>query len=225
MSSTIDTFITTTPNSVPHVRSSFDFYQDTTERPLFDQDYLNRLRGGDQETERHFAHYFGERLVKKVRCRFHSCQLAEDARQETLLRVLHFIRTKGRIQYPQRLGAFVNGVCENVVSEFFRASRRHPQAPEHVPEPFEQAASAELDLLLKERKAIIHAVLNKLSQTDQIILRKAFLEECDYDQICRELGMGRNNLRVRIHRALVRFRVAIRNGEAAELEFADRGRP
>ena len=212
--------MTAKANTVPQLYSSIGFSQDTPARNTFDHDYLNRLSQGDTETERHFAHYFGDRLLKKLRCRFSSGQLAEDARQETLLRVLHFVRSHRGIQYPQRLAAFVNGVCENVISELMRATQRHSQTPEYAPEPFDERPSAESELLFQERKAIIHSVLGMLSQKDQMILRKAFWEECDYDQICSEMGLQRSNLRVRIHRALARFRAAIRSGDVAGSELA-----
>src|ERR1700722_8382893 len=81
----------------------------------FDQDYVNRLTQGDVETERHFTHYFGELLVIKLRSRLHSSQSVEDVRQETFLRVLRVLRNKGGIRNPERLGGFVNSVCENVL--------------------------------------------------------------------------------------------------------------
>jgi RNA polymerase sigma-70 factor (ECF subfamily) len=179
------------------------------ERKVFDQDYVNRLTQGDGDTETHFTNYFGALLLIKLRGRLRSPQLVEDARQETFLRVLHVLRNKGGIQHPERLGAFVNAVCENVLSEFFRAGSRFQQVPENAVEPVDESASAESQCISEERKSVIRRVMVDLARPDQQILRKYFLEEQDKDEICKEMGIDRDYLRVRLHRALNRFRTAL----------------
>jgi RNA polymerase sigma-70 factor, ECF subfamily len=179
------------------------------ERKVFDQDYVNRLTQGDAETEAHFTNYFGSLLLIKLRGRLRSPQLVEDARQETFLRVLHVLRNKGGIQHPERLGGFVNAVCENVLSETYRSSARFQQAPENAVEPADESASAESQCLSEERKNLIRQVMAGLSAPDQQILRKYFLEEQDKDEICKEMGIDRDYLRVRLHRALARIRTAL----------------
>jgi RNA polymerase sigma-70 factor (ECF subfamily) len=119
------------------------------------------------------------------------------------------LRNKGGIQHPERLGAFVNAVCENVLSEFFRAGSRFQQLPENAVEPADETASAESQCLSEERKSIIRRVIAGLSAPDQQILRRYFLEEQDKDDICKEMGIDRDYLRVRLHRALARVRNAI----------------
>lgn len=195
------------------------------ERKAFDQEYVLKLTQGDPETERHFTSYFGDLLRIKLRARLHSSQLIDDARQETFLRVLNVLRNKGGIQYPERLGGFVNSVCENVLSEFFRAGSRYQQVPEHAPETADESASAESILLSEERKAVIRQVLSKLGETDQAILRKLFLEERDKDEICRDFGIDRDYLRVRVHRALARFRLAFQKQKVPEPGGPDQPAP
>jgi len=179
------------------------------ERKVFDQDYVDRLTRGDAETETHFTNYFGSLLVIKLRGRLRSPQLVEDARQETFLRVLNVLRNKGGIQHPERLGAFVNAVCENVLSETYRSSSRFQQTPENAVEPADETASAESQCLSEERKNLIRRVMADLAAPDQQILRRYFLEEQDKDEICKEMGIDRDYLRVRLHRALARIRAAL----------------
>ena len=181
----------------------------TLERQAFDESYVNLLIRGDAETERHFSRYFGELLSIKLRCRLRSSHLVDDARQETFLRVLNVLRNKGGLEHPERLGAFVNAVCDNVLSEFFRAGSRYQQPPENAPEPEDESASADSGCITAERKRLIRQVLNKLSETDRAVLRKVFLEDRDKDEICQELGIDRDYLRVRVYRALARFRSAL----------------
>lgn len=179
------------------------------ERQSFDESYVTRLIRGDADTERHFSRYFGELLTIKLRCRLRSSHLVDDARQETFLRVLNVLRNKGGLEHPERLGAFVNAVCDNVLSEFFRAGSRYQQPPENAPEPEDETARADSGYITDERKRLIRQVLNKLSETDRTVLRKVFLEDRDKDEICRDLGIDRDYLRVRVHRALARFRSAL----------------
>ena len=73
----------------------------------FDPDYLERLCQGDREIQRHFAEYFTELLDIKLRARLRSKMAREDVRQETMARVLAYLRSQGGIQHPESLGAFV----------------------------------------------------------------------------------------------------------------------
>jgi RNA polymerase sigma-70 factor (ECF subfamily) len=199
----------TVPNAAQPLYHRVSRVGRSLERKVFDQDYVNRLTEGDSETEAHFSNYFGALLLIKLRSRLRSPQLVEDARQETFLRVLNVLRNKGGVQHPERLGAFVNSVCENVLSEFFRAGSRFQQVPENAPEPADETADAESACLSEERKNIIRRVMTTLAHPDQQILRKVFLEEQDKDEICNEMGIDRDYLRVRIHRALARFRSSL----------------
>ena len=183
------------------------------ERQVFDEEYVTRLTRGDTEIERHFALYFGDLLLIKLRARIRSPQLVEDARQETLLRVLNVLRKKGGIEHPERLGAFVNSVCENVMCEFFRSDGRFQQMAENAPEPVDEAASADSSFVTSERKAAVREVLDNLGDTDRRVLRMLFLEERDKDEVCRELKIDRDYLRVRVHRALARCRTAIQKSK------------
>jgi RNA polymerase sigma-70 factor (ECF subfamily) len=49
-------------------------------------------------------------------------------------------------------------------------------------------------------------VLEKLPERDRIILRAVFLEEREKDDICREIGVTRDYIRVLLHRAKQSFR-------------------
>jgi RNA polymerase sigma-70 factor, ECF subfamily len=184
----------------------------TLERYAFDRDYVTRLARGDAATEAHFSRYFGDLLLIKLRSRLRSAEFVEDARQETFTRVLNHLRNKGGIEFPERLGAFVNSVCEIVLLESFRATSRFQQVPENAVEAADKAASAESLFISAERQALLRKILLKLSGEDQKILRKVFLEERDKDAVCQDLGIGRDYLRVRIHRALGRCRSALKKG-------------
>ena len=94
----------------------------------FDAAYIDRLRDREPETEKHFVSYFTDLILIKLRARSLARQLADDILQETFLRVLRTLRSPGGIRQPERLGSFVNSVCNHVMLEFLRMKGRHPVA-------------------------------------------------------------------------------------------------
>jgi len=180
----------------------------------FNQEYLQRLRDGDPETQRHFTRYFGELLNIKLRNRVRSPHLIEEVRQETFLRVLLIVRRDG-IAHPDRLGAFVNSVCNNVVLEVFRNETRSLPMPESVPEVMDEAPNPETAAFSIEQKSQIRRILEALPAKDRDLLRQIFLEERDKDDVCKTFQVDREYLRVLLHRAKARFRAALEQAAGA----------
>ena len=83
----------------------------------FDIQYVDRLRKGDPATEHHFFVYF-ELLNIKLRSRMISANRIEDLKQETFARAIAAVRKEGVAQ-PERFGAFVNSICNNVALEHY----------------------------------------------------------------------------------------------------------
>jgi RNA polymerase sigma-70 factor (ECF subfamily) len=178
-------------------------------RYSFDVDYLRRLTEGDAETEDHFARYFGDLIRIKANARLRSGHAADDIRQETLLRVLKTVR-KGAIEHPERLGAFVNTVCNNVLLETFRRDKRLTELPPgDIPSG---QTGAESGMLREERRALVKRALDDLPAKDRELLQRIFLDEHDKDLVCKEFSVSRDYLRVLLHRATTRLRTALYQG-------------
>ena len=175
----------------------------------FDQQYVDLLIQGDPAVEAHFSSHFGKLLTVKLKYRLRSKELAEDARQETFLRVLQVLRNKGGIKNPERLGAFVKAVSENVLLEVFRSGRLDQRRVTDDNDFPSTLMSAESVMISAQRKDFLRARLSALSKSDQEMLREVFVEERDKNELCAELGISRNNLRVRLHRILQRYRKVI----------------
>jgi RNA polymerase sigma-70 factor (ECF subfamily) len=174
-------------------------------RQPFDREYIERLRNGDEETERHFTDYFGRLLRIKLRSRFCQAQTLEDLRQETFLRVVVALKSKNCLQSPESLGAFVNTVCQNLLFEFYRTkSRTQLDLPDHLNIPDERA-STEAELVTEDRRRQVRQVLEDLPAKDRELLRLVFYEEADKDEICRRFSVDRQYLRVLVHRAKARL--------------------
>ena len=172
----------------------------------FDAEYVQRLTEGDSMTEEHFASYFGELLFLKLRSRLRSRQLIEDIRQETLLRVLQILRKRKGVEHPERFGAFVNSVGNNVMMEYCRFESRHDAIEERQDDPADDAVNLDGPLIHSDIQRIIRRVMDELSEKDRILLREVYLEELDKAEICRKHKVDPDYLRVLLHRAKSRFK-------------------
>ncbi len=167
---------------------------------------MERLIAEDPETERHFTKYFGDLLSLKLRSRLRSPALVEDAKQETFLRVLTTLKQKQGLASAESLGAFVNGVCNNVLFELYRSEGRATQMEEDVEISDEGQNGVESTLMASEQSARVRQALAALPEKERDLIRWLFFEERDKDEICRELNVDRNYLRVLLHRAKARFK-------------------
>jgi RNA polymerase sigma-70 factor (ECF subfamily) len=173
----------------------------------FDATYLQRLRDGDSPTEQHFVAYFSKLLLIKLRSRLRSSPAVDDLRQETFVRVLKALRAEGGIRNPERLGSFVNSVCNNVLQEYYRSSTQVIPNDENPNEPPDMTIDLDGMLDSKETREHVRQTLAQLPKKDQQLLRALFLEEKEKDEVCRQFGVGRDYLRVLLHRAKQNFRV------------------
>jgi RNA polymerase sigma-70 factor (ECF subfamily) len=175
----------------------------------FNAEYVRKLAAGDRETQQHFTNHFTPILRIKLRTKLRSFQMIEDVRQDTFLRVLEKVRENNGIHIPERLGAFVNAVCNNVMMEYFRDNARNRQMPEEIPEIIDDTADPSQNITVRERRRLVADILAELSAKDRSLLMQVFFEERNKEQICREMNVTSEYLRVLIHRAKARFRAIL----------------
>lgn len=145
---------------------------------------------------------YRKKLFYKVR--YHlgsSCPDIEDVVQESMFRFLLALQVE-QIRNPDRIGAFLSGVCNNVIHEYKRriwkepvSDREPPPATGPYPERNQEAA-----------RETVKLVLVRLSQRDRELLRLFFLDERDKDEICREMGLSEVGFRVALCRLKKTFR-------------------
>lgn len=173
----------------------------------FDQGYIDRLRSGDRATEEHFVGYFTELLHLKLRSRLRSPHAVEDLRQETFARVLNSLRKPDTLRQPEKLGAFVNSVCNNVLLEYYRSSSRSQSLDEEgQTEPTDPSADALSVASSKQLSGKVREILTKMPPRDRSLLKAVFLDERDRDEVCREFKIDREYLRVMLFRARQEFK-------------------
>ena len=187
----------------------------------FDEAYLARLRAGDSPTQEHFSAYFTALIKIKLGSRLRSPEAIEDVRQETFARFFVALR-EGKILQADRLGSFVNSICNNVLLEHYRADTRstpfEDEEEKSVPAPGPGIFSV---FSAKEQEQKVRQILDKLPERDRRLLREVFLEERDKDEVCRTFGVDREYLRVLLHRAKQAFKATyLKNSGGNPPDFA-----
>jgi RNA polymerase sigma-70 factor, ECF subfamily len=162
----------------------------------FDKSYLQRLRLGDTRTESDFVAYFSVLIHQKLRSHLHSIDQIEEARREIITRVLSALRSE-KIRQPERLGSFVNSICNLVLRENYRTASRS-----FGDEPDQNLSVKFTDLHDTLYAQQVEKILEELSESDQRLLREFFITQRDKDDLCREFGVSRNYLRVLLYRTM-----------------------
>ncbi|MFP5227026.1 MAG: RNA polymerase sigma factor [Acidobacteriota bacterium] len=173
----------------------------------FDAGYIEGLCAGDLRTQEHFVKYFTELLHLKLRSRLQSRQAIEDVRQETFARVFATLRRENGLRQPERLGAFVNTVCNNVLFEHYRATSRSESLDEDDrPELPSTGADAHEVAAARQMREKVREILAGMPVRDRGVLQAIFLDERDRDEVCREFGVDGEYLRVLLFRAKQNFK-------------------
>lgn len=193
--------------------AQLDFHQ-------FTENYLHGLRAQDVTTEAHFVAYFNKLLQNKLRRRLACPEHIKDIQQETLLRAWAAVQAEGGIRQPERFGAFVSAVCNNILRESYRSRARTKPLDELQSDPTDQSLTPDGMLLAEETRKRVQCVMAKLPAKDRMLLRAVFFEQRDKDEVCYELGVSREYLRVLLHRAKQQF-VA----EYNQLDTLPKGKP
>src|SRR5271156_5240503 len=159
----------------------------------FDASYVEKLQAGDAQIEGHFVNYFSELIRLKLRSRLNSKEAMEDVRQETFKRVLTLLRGNGGLRQPDRLGPFVNSVCNHVLFEHYRSQKRAKATiDQEVEATIAGREPSALSLLeAKDTAHVVRQILKQLPERDRRLLQSVLLEERNKDEVCAEFDITR----------------------------------
>jgi RNA polymerase sigma-70 factor (ECF subfamily) len=124
-----------------------------------------------------------------------------DGDRKRFVRVLTALKKKGSLASPESLGAFVNAVCNNVLLETYRSNGRTSALDDDMDEPEADRPSAEWRVLKSRRARQGARGHRRLAGTGPGPVRWLFFEDRNKDDVCRELQVDRDYLRVLFHRA------------------------
>jgi len=166
----------------------------------FDDAYIRRLLDGDPATVEHYFKYFNFFLRQTLHGRVPFSDI-DDVIQDIHTRVWAYLKSGKEIRESGKFGAFVFRFRDNIVHE-----RRRDRSTDGLEDIYSADADTLRDLLQKERDSQVTTMLDSLLRRDAAILRAVYIDERDKDEVCRELGIDRNYLRVLIYRALEKCR-------------------
>jgi RNA polymerase sigma factor (sigma-70 family) len=176
----------------------------------FDADYLRKLKAHEPATEAHFASYFKSRLDMKLRHRGFAPSTVEDIRQDTLLRVIDAVQ-RGQVQHPERFGAFVASVCDNVIRETYRITSRSQHLDVEAMDLPDGRTNLETQVLRKERRQVVAEMVEELPVKKRDILRALLYEHLEREELCARFGVNSDYLRVLLFRAKEEFATRLKD--------------
>ena len=167
---------------------------------------VERIRSGGNDGMADLYRLFSKG-IRFYLCRQLGSQELEDKVYDTFLIVVHAIR-EGELREPQRLMGFVRTIVRRMVAAHIdravhtRRDQTDLDPALRVPDPHgdhEEAA------IFRQRNELIRRVLSELSQRDQEILTRFYVDEQSQAQICSEMDLTDTQFRLLKNRAKARF--------------------
>ena len=123
---------------------------------------------------------------------------AEDLVQSAVMKALQAVR---KLHDPESIVGWLAAITRNACLEEVRRKKGKFE------EPVETASGLQaiktIDVNLFEIQKLVLEAINSLPENQAVAIRLRFLEDCDLDEIAERLGLRKNTVEVRIHRALV----------------------
>jgi RNA polymerase sigma factor (sigma-70 family) len=171
----------------------------------FSEEYVARLRSNDSETWEHFHSYFRPRIRTKFRAQF-AWDVAEELSGDTMLAVIEKI-AKGEPQNPACLAAYVFQICHNKGLEALRRLTSERQFTEVDWNLFPGGGKTPQQKVLdRELGQKVAKTFKKLPSRDRCALAGVFYDGRDRDEVCKECGVTRDQLKMILFRAREKFR-------------------
>jgi RNA polymerase sigma factor (sigma-70 family) len=165
-----------------------------------DADLVQSIQSGDPAAGETLHRRYSARLYYLALVRVRSPHDAEDARSETLLRVLSAIRNR-ELRLPAALASFCLRTLDHVVLEMQRNQRRAGRFPADEPAP-----SIHEYFLDDGVKAAIERTFARLKPREREFLRMYYYDELPKEEIARRTGITGERVRLLKSRALKSFR-------------------
>jgi RNA polymerase sigma-70 factor, ECF subfamily len=145
--------------------------------------------------------------VARLFLRRHRGAVGDDLAQEALLITLEAIRA-GKVGTRDEAGAFLNGVCRNLLRADLRTAARRGELLDRNATLFAGMATAN-PIVDRDR---LYACLSQLTARSRDVVVRSFIEEQDSSDIARGMDLSPENVRVIRYRALAALRDCMTGG-------------
>ena len=167
---------------------------------------VSRLQAGDAGAMAELYQVFAKG-IRFYLCRQVGPQELDDRVHDAFLVVVQSIK-RGELRDPRRLMGFVRTVVRRMVAAQIDRDvqgRRETIELENGDRIPDQRANPEKNFILRQKVNMIREILGKLSDKDQEILRRFYVDEQHPDQICSEMNLSITQFRLLKSRAKARF--------------------
>jgi RNA polymerase sigma-70 factor (ECF subfamily) len=155
-------------------------------------------RAHDREAEAQLCRLLFPRVRAYGLLHLRDASAAADLAQDVLVVVLRALR-EGRVEAPERVLAYVMGVCRNTVLDFRKGERRRQSLLEYYGPSLASEFVSSAVTLDADR---LEQCLQHLCARDRVILVLSYFAERSGPEVAAELEMSTGSVRVARHRAL-----------------------
>jgi RNA polymerase sigma-70 factor (ECF subfamily) len=169
-------------------------------------DLVSRIQSGETDGMEELYGLFS-RGIRFYLCRQLGPQELDDKVHDTFLVVVQAIR-RGELREPQRLMGFVRTIVRRQVAAHIDRvvhSRKEQTELDSNIRVVDPRSNPEEAAIFHQRNDLIRRVLAELSDRDQEILTRFYLQEQGQDQICDEMSLSETQFRLLKSRAKARF--------------------
>lgn len=150
---------------------------------------------------------YAPKILKYCWVRVRSREDAEDLVAKVFAKTWDHLAQGGRIDY---LKAFLYRVARNQIIDYYRTSKKdHEVSMDSFGEDtvdIPDDTHVESDLEMKSLMSEVAGALKKLPEQYAEIITLRYLNELDIEEIASITGMSRNNVSVKLHRAIERLK-------------------
>lgn len=153
---------------------------------------------------RQFYEDYKSKLFRYLMFRCGDYEISKDIMQESFTR--HY---QCSMSSPELSSAYLFTIARNALVDYQRHQNNFSLIRDYTPQTTQDL---EADFILQDEYQIVTEALNKLSRADREILALV-VSSLSYRQIGEILSLSEANIKVRVHRARMRLKGCIDNGE------------
>lgn len=175
-----------------------------------EEDLVRRLRAGDEDAQARLVEANLKRLLAVANRILRNSEEAQDAVHDAFLSAFQRIDT---FEGEARLSTWLHRIVVNSCLVKLRRHRRRSAHEERILHESLQGTRGEYrpesEASRREIQMLIRETIDRLPPAHRSILRLRALEELGTDEAARRLGVSRNAVKVRFHRACVSLRALL----------------
>jgi RNA polymerase sigma-70 factor (ECF subfamily) len=127
----------------------------------------------------------------------HNSTTAEDLVQNAVMKALQAVT---KLKEPDSIVGWLAAITRNTCFEEFRRKKGKWDEPVETAIGLESVNTVDVNLF--ETQHLVLQAIESLPENQAIVIRLRFLEDLDLDEIAERVGLRKNTVEVRIHRAL-----------------------